>query len=72
MTQAWVGLNSLMRGTWLLFSLSVEEAREDLCPEEWRLQPTTHTSIRNLPGSLLPENEVGTPPPATVKASFRR
>lgn len=67
--QAWVGLNSLMRGTWLLFSLSSEEAGEDACPEEWRLQPTIHSSIRNLPGSLLPENKVGAPAPPTVKAS---
>ena len=70
--QAWVGLNSLMRGTWLLFSLSSEEAGENTCPEEWRLQPTNHYSIRNLPGSLLPENKVGAPAPPTVKASFRR
>ena len=46
MAQAWVGLNSLMRGTWLLFLLSIEEAWEDSLPGASMGHPTHDKVMR--------------------------
>lgn len=36
----------------------------------WDVPPATRSSVRNLPGSLRPQQEVETPPPAAIQGSL--